>query len=104
MADKNTIQSWCGRMASPEKKPVTGEELSRKLDVIMNRLDSLESFVMNNPDYAELTTFLNMAKASVGIYKEPLEMLENLKRESTPHISARMIVGRGEVQRGKMCT
>jgi uncharacterized repeat protein (TIGR01451 family) len=88
-------------MASPEKKPVTSEELSRKLDVIMTRLDSLESFVMNNPDYAELTTFLNMAKASVGIYKEPLEMLENLKRQSAPHIRARMTVGTAEVQAGE---
>ncbi|MCW4052015.1 MAG: hypothetical protein NWE78_02245 [Candidatus Bathyarchaeota archaeon] len=87
-------------MATPEKKPVTSEELSRKLDVIMNRLDSLESFVMNNPEYAELTAFLNLAKASVGLYKEPLEMFENLKRQPTPHISARLIIETSEVQAG----
>ena len=88
-------------MADPEKKPVTSEELSRKLDVIMNRLDSLESFVMNNPDYAELTAFLNLAKASVGLYKEPLEMFGNLKRQSTPHIDAKLIIGASEVQVGE---
>ena len=88
-------------MADPEKKPVTSEELSRKLDVIMNRLDSLESFVMNNPDYAELTAFLNLAKASVGLYKEPLEMFGNLKRQSTPHIDAKLIIGPSEVQVGE---
>ncbi|MCW3980521.1 MAG: hypothetical protein NWF11_03505 [Candidatus Bathyarchaeota archaeon] len=88
-------------MADPEKKPVTSEELSRKLDVIMNRLDSLESFVMNNPDYTELTAFLNLAKASVGLYKEPLEMFGNLKRQSTPHIDAKVIIGASEVQVGE---
>ena len=87
-------------MADPEKKPVTSEELSRKLDVIMNRLDSLESFVMNNPDYAELTAFLNLAKASVGLYKEPLEMFARA-RASTPHIDAKLIIGASEVQVGE---
>ena len=85
-------------MASQEIKSSSTEELSRKLNLILKRLDTLEAIVLENPEYAELATFLRLTRASVGLYADPLRMVTDsqtakqlAKSKLRPRIQARLI-------------
>ena len=71
-------------MKGQESGSSATEDLSRKLNLIMKRLDTLESIVLENPEYAELATFLRLTKASVGLYADPLKMVADAKPAEHP--------------------
>jgi hypothetical protein len=54
-------------------------EVSRKLDLIMQRLDTLEEIILKNPEYTGLAASLRVVKAGVGLYDEPLKVLSRFK-------------------------
>ena len=65
-------------------KASSPEELSRKLDLIMKRLDVLEAIVLENPEYSDLADALRVTKASLGLYADPLKMIVNAKTVKPP--------------------
>jgi hypothetical protein len=55
------------------------EDLSRKLDLIIQRLDFLEKLILEKPEYADLAAGLQLTKVGVGLVGEPLRVAARLK-------------------------
>jgi hypothetical protein len=64
---------------SKEASPDRLSEVSKKLDLIMQRLDTLEEIILKNPEYTGLAASLRVVKAGVGLYDEPLKVLSRFK-------------------------
>ncbi len=55
------------------------EELSKKLDQILNRLSSLEELITEKPELEGLTAALRITRVGIGMYGEPLKIAARLK-------------------------
>lgn len=65
---------------SRKEEPVSGaEELSRKLDQIIHRLDLLEELILEKPEYEGLAATLRLTKVGIGMYGEPLKVASRLR-------------------------
>ena len=66
--------------SSRKEKPASNvENLSKKLDEIISRLDLLEKLIVENPDYTGAAAALGIARFGIGVYGEPLKLAERLK-------------------------
>jgi len=61
------------------KAESSAEELSKKLDQIIRRLDLLEELILDKPEYESLTASLRLTKMGIGMYGEPLKIASRLK-------------------------
>ncbi len=63
-----------------KEKPVSNvENLSKKLDEIIQRLDILEKMILENPEHTGAAAAVGIARISLGVYGEPLKLAERLK-------------------------
>jgi hypothetical protein len=66
--------------SSRKEKPASNvENLSKKLDEIISRLDLLEKMILENPKNRGVAAAVGIAKFGLGVYGEPLKLAERLK-------------------------
>ncbi len=66
-------------MSRKENGQSNVEELSKKLDLIIHRLDLLEGLILEKPEYAGLAASLRLTRIGLGMYGEPLKIASRLK-------------------------
>jgi len=65
---------------SPEENSVSGtEELSKKLDLIIRRLDLLEELILEKPEYEGLAAALRLTKRALDVLDPGVESAKSQK-------------------------
>ena len=55
------------------------EELGKKLDQILRRLDLLEELIVEKPEFEGFTAALQLTRVGIGMYGEPLKIAARLQ-------------------------
>lgn len=66
-------------MSRKEDSTSNAEELSKKLDQIIHRLDLLEKLIAEKPEYEGVVAALGLTRLGIGMYGEPLKIASRLK-------------------------
>lgn len=66
-------------MSRTEDSTSNAEELSKKLDQIIRRLDLLEKLIAEKPEYEGVAAALGLTRLGIGMYGEPLKIASRLK-------------------------
>jgi hypothetical protein len=66
-------------LSRTEDSTSNAEELSKKLDQIIHRLDLLEKLIAEKPEYEGVTAALGLTRLGIGMYGEPLKIASRLK-------------------------
>ncbi len=65
--------------SSPEASQNNVEDVGKKLDQILHRLDLLEELILEKPEFEGLTAALRLTRIGIGMYGEPLKIASRLK-------------------------
>jgi hypothetical protein len=79
MISKESIE----RLSRKENSTSNAEELGKKLDQIIHRLDLLEKLILEKPEYEGVVAALGLTRLGIGIYGEPLKIAARLKNAET---------------------